>query len=213
MTRHQPVGRGDPVAGAAPAGAAPVPAAMGARAVERAMMLLSLVGRGGDGGATLAAIVAGGGLSKATTRRLLLALMRGRMVEQDAATRRYRLRPETFVPGQLARRHDMTPLAADYAARPGYSADIIRGDVDRALRDGCALNPGRFVAGSWGIGVPVRHPDGRIACAPSIRGGGRAHGRGACRSAPCSTARWPPSRPGSRRRSAPQFRHRSFSHD
>ncbi len=235
MTRHQTVEAGAPVPGAA---------ATGARAVERATMLLSLVGRGGDGGATLASLVAGGGLSKATTRRLLLALMRGRLVEQDATSRRYRLGPETFVLGQLARRHDMTALAADslrrlsaatgdtsfvsarhglfvaclhreegahpvrthalkagdqqplgvgagslailaalpeaerdaaidnlapdYAARPGYSADIVRGDVARAQRDGHALNPGRFVTGSWGIGVPVRYPDGCVACALSI---------------------------------------------
>lgn len=234
MTQHRPLGRD--ASGADPAS--------GARAVGRAVSLLSLVARGGDEGSSLAALVVASGLNKATVRRLLLALVRGRLVEQDGASRRYRLGPETFVLGQLTRRYDMAAFAAGslrrlcaatgdtsfvsarhgdfaaclrreegshpvrthalaagdqqplgigagslailaalpapereaviesltpvYAQRTGYSAEIVRADVAAASRDGYALNPGRFVTGSWGVGVAVRFPDGRVACALSI---------------------------------------------
>lgn len=107
MTRHQSVGGSDPVSNGAVA-----PEANGSRAVERALMLLSLVGRGGDGGVTLACVVAGRGMTEAMTRRLLLALIEGGLVEQVGASRRYLLEAETFVPGQMARRYDRPVQAA-----------------------------------------------------------------------------------------------------
>jgi DNA-binding IclR family transcriptional regulator len=231
MTQHQVLGDGEPVAGT--------------QSVERALTLLSLVGRGGDAGASLTAIVAASGLNKPTVRRLLMALIRARLLEQDAASRRYRLGQEAYVLGTLAaRRHGLLDQAAaslrrlskttgdasfvsarhgnyavclhreeghhpvrthalqtgdqqplgigagslailaalpaderdatirdlgpDYAARPGYWREIVAEDVAAALAAGYALNPGRFVTGSWGIGVPVRYPDGRVAGALSI---------------------------------------------
>ena len=231
MTRHQVLGDGEPVTGA--------------QSVERALTLLSLVGRGGDDGVTLAAIVAASGLEKPTARRLLMALIRARLVEQDQGTRRYRLGQEVYVLGTLAtRRHGLLEQAAEslrrlsgatgdasfvsarhgdyvlclhreegshpvrthalqtghqhplgigagsmailaalpetereaailrladaYAAYPGYSVEIVREDVARALEAGYALNPGRVVPSSWGVGVPLCYPDGRVAGALSM---------------------------------------------
>lgn len=74
----------------------------GAQSVDRALMLLSLIGRHCENGATLAAIVEGSGLNRPTARRLVLALMRSRLVEQDPVTRRYFLGEEAYVLGVLA---------------------------------------------------------------------------------------------------------------
>ncbi|TIM87166.1 MAG: IclR family transcriptional regulator, partial [Mesorhizobium sp.] len=52
----------------------------------------------------LSDIVEESGLNKPTTRRLLLALMRAGMIEQDETTRRYYLGEETYVLGSLASR-------------------------------------------------------------------------------------------------------------
>jgi DNA-binding IclR family transcriptional regulator len=231
MSRHQVLRTGEPVTGT--------------QSVERALMLLSLVGRGGDAGVGLAGLVAASGLNKPTARRLLVALIRARLIEQDPVGRRYRLGPEAYVLGTLAsRRHglleqaseslrrlsavtadtsfvsarngdfvlclrreegshpvrtlalqagDQHPLgigagsaailaalpevereaailrlAGAYASYPGYSVEIVREDVARTLAAGYALNPGRVVPSSWGIGVPLRLPDGRVAGALSI---------------------------------------------
>lgn len=59
-------------------------------------------------------------------------------------------------------------LGPALAARMGEAAAEVPGDVARARRLGHAVNPGRVVAGSWGIGVAVRWPDGRPAAALSI---------------------------------------------
>lgn len=220
--------------------------ASGAQAVERAMQVLAIVGRGAETGVTLGDVVAASGLNKPTARRLLMALMRSRLVEQDDLTRRYYLGGELYVLGMLAsRRHGLLDMAGeslrrlssvtadtsfvsmrrdDYAvclhreegtfpvrthalltgdqnplgvgagslamlsALPdteaeaiigriqgvidsdyrGYSADIIREDVIRTREAGYALNPGRVVANSWGIGMAILFPDGRLAGALSI---------------------------------------------
>ena len=217
----------------------------GAQSVDRALQLLSLVGRGGVAGRGLAGLVADTGLSRPTARRLLMALMSARMVEQDDATRRYHLGPEAFLLGAFAasrhgllthaadslrrlaqatgdtafvsvpqgdyflclhreegsfpiRTHalqsgDRNPLgagagglallaampAADAAAalrrldtalsaRLGGSAAVLAEDVALARARGYAVNPGRVVAGSWGIGHAILWPDGRPAGALSI---------------------------------------------
>lgn len=220
--------------------------ASGAQAVERALQLLSIVGRGAEKGVALADVVADSGLNKPTARRLLMALMRSRLVEQDELTRRYYLGGELYVLGMLAsRRHGLLEMAGeslkrlsarsadtsfismrreDYAVclhreegthpvrthalltgdqnplgvgagslamlaalpdaevdsilgriegviaaqYPGYSTDIIRDDVARTRELGYALNPGRVIANSWGIGMAILLPDGRLAGALSI---------------------------------------------
>ncbi|WP_105430731.1 IclR family transcriptional regulator [Neorhizobium sp. T6_25] len=218
----------------------------GSQAVERALQLLSIVGRGAEKGVALADVVADSGLNKPTARRLLMALMRSRLVEQDELTRRYYLGGELYVLGMLAsRRHGLLEMAGeslkrlsgksadtsfvsmrrdDYAVclhreegthpvrthalltgdqnplgvgagslamlaalpdaeveavlgriegviaaqYPGYSPQIIREDVARSRELGYALNPGRVIANSWGIGMAILLPDGRLAGALSI---------------------------------------------
>jgi DNA-binding IclR family transcriptional regulator len=218
----------------------------GAQAVERALQLLAIVGRGAETGVTLGEVVAGSGLNKPTARRLLMALMRSRLVEQDEMTRRYYLGGELYVLGMLAsRRHGLLEMAGeslrrlsavtadtsfvsmrrdDYAVclhreegtypvrthalltgdqnplgvgagslamlaalpdaevevviershdivakqYPGYSPAIIHEDVARTREAGYAINPGRVVANSWGIGMAILLPDGRLAGALSI---------------------------------------------
>ena len=56
-------------------------------------------------------------------------------------------------------------VAAQY---PGYSPEIIGRDVARTREQGYALNPGRVIANSWGIGMAILLPDGRLAGALSI---------------------------------------------
>jgi DNA-binding IclR family transcriptional regulator len=218
----------------------------GSQSVDRALRLLTLVGRGAERGAPLSDIVDESGLNKPTARRLLLALMRAGLVEQDTRTRRYYLGEEAYVLGTLAsRRHGLLELSMEslrnlsdvtmdtsfvsmrrgnysvclhreegsYPVRthalqvgdqhplgigagslamlaaldddeverviaanqkvleahyPYYPAERIREDVTNTRQQGYALNPGRIVAGSWGLGVPIMFPDGRIAGALSV---------------------------------------------
>lgn len=218
----------------------------GSQSVDRALRLLALVGRESASGLPLSEIVEESGLNKPTVRRLLLALMRAGLVEQEARTRRYHLGEEAFVLGLLCgQRHGLLDLAmpslralsdttqdtsffsirrdrfviclhreegtwpvrthalqagdqhplgvgagslamlalmpdaeatamieangAILAARyPAYSPAQLIADIALARAQGYALNPGRIVTNSWGIGVGVRYPDGRIAGALSI---------------------------------------------
>jgi len=214
--------------------------------VDRALRLLALVGREAERGAQLSDLVEESGLNKPTARRLLLALMRAGLVEQEARTRRYHLGEEAYVLGTLAsRRHGLIELSLEslrslsditmdtsflsvrrgnyavclhreegtypvrtHALQVGnqhplgigagslamlssleddevesvltanrkvletqysyYPVEQIRDDVAAARQRGCALNPGRIVAGSWGLGLAIRFPDGRIAGALSL---------------------------------------------
>lgn len=213
----------------------------GTQAVARALSLLSLVGRGGAQGLGLGQLASASGLARPTARRLLLALGAARMVEQDRATRRYHLGPETYLlAGFAAERHGIGRHARDSLVRlaretgdtalltvpqddhtlcleriegdfPVRTHALMRGDRKPAgigagalailaalpvaeadallarvaplvgdlmpglLEDlalararGHALNPGRVVAGSWGLGVAILWPDGRPAGALSI---------------------------------------------
>lgn len=90
----------------------------GSQSVDRALFLLSTVGRHAERGASLSSLVAETGLSKPTTRRLLLALVRSGLVEQDEDSRRYFLGQESYVLGSLAsRRFGMLELAMDSLIR------------------------------------------------------------------------------------------------
>ena len=90
----------------------------GAQSVDRALGLLSLIGRHADRGAGLADIVDESGLNKPTARRLLLALMRAGLVEQDEASRRYFLGEEAYVLGSLAsRRFGLLQVSMDSLVR------------------------------------------------------------------------------------------------
>jgi DNA-binding IclR family transcriptional regulator len=218
----------------------------GSQSVDRALRLLTLVGREAERGAQLSDIVVESGLNKPTARRLLLALMRAGLVEQEGRTRRYYLGEEAYVLGTLAsRRHGLLELSMEslrnlsdltldtsfismkrdsyaiclyreegtypvrtHALQAGnqhplgigagslamlaaldedevervlaanrkvletqyayYSIEQIQDDVARTRERGYALNPGRIVAGSWGIGAAIMFPDRRVAGALSI---------------------------------------------
>jgi len=77
-------------------------ASSGAQAIDRAATLLLLVGRAGSSGARLSDLVEQCNLSKPTVRRMLLALVRAGLLDQDLQTRRYYLGPEIHVLGTLA---------------------------------------------------------------------------------------------------------------
>ncbi|GAW34792.1 HTH-type transcriptional repressor AllR [Roseovarius sp. A-2] len=220
--------------------------ASGSQAVDRALALLQITGRGAGRGVTLSELIAASGLGKPTVRRLMLALIRRGLVEQDSATRLYFLGEESYVLGTLATpRHGLLEIAADAVVRlaevsgdtafvsmrrgsasvclhredgafpirthaletgaqhplgigagslamlsalpdaevemvlsdnaermasdyPNYDAELLRSDVATTRARGFALNPGRIVPGSWGVGVVLRRPDGSVAGAMSI---------------------------------------------
>lgn len=86
----------------------------GARAVDRALGLLSMVGRHAERGVGLTDLVVQSGSNKPTVRRLLLALMRAGLVDQDERTRRYYLGEEAYVLGTLSsRRFGLLQMAQD----------------------------------------------------------------------------------------------------
>ncbi len=218
----------------------------GSQSVDRALRLLALVGREAERGAQLSDIVEESGLNKPTARRLLLALMRAGLIEQETRTRRYFLGEEAYVLGTLAsRRHGLLELSMEslrnlseitmdtsfvsvrrgnyavclhreegtypvrthalqvgnqhplgigagslamLAALPdgeigrvltenrkvletlyaNYTMELIWQDIAATREHGYALNPGRIFAGSWGMGVAIMFPDGRVAGALSI---------------------------------------------
>ena len=224
----------------------PVTPASGSQAVDRALALLQITGRAAGQGVALSELIEASGLGKPTVRRLMLALIRRGLVEQDSASRLYFLGEESYVLGTLATpRHGLLEIAADAAVRlakasgdtafvnmrrgsaavclhredgaypirthaletgaqhplgigaaslamlsalpnaevemalkdnadrmasdyPNYDADLLRSDVARTREQGFALNPGRIVPGSWGIGVALRRPDGSVVGAISI---------------------------------------------
>lgn len=218
----------------------------GSQSVDRALALLSTVGRHAERGMTLTDAVEESGLNKPTCRRLLLALIRAGLVEQDEETRRYYLGQEAYVLGSLSsRRFGLLQLSMEsllrlskktedstflsvrrdtwsvclyreegtypvrtHALQAGFEHPLgvgagslamlaalpdddveailaanaavladkypmlpperIRLDVALTRQKGFALNPGRIFANSWGIGVALRTPEGRVAGALSI---------------------------------------------
>ncbi|WP_108663044.1 IclR family transcriptional regulator [Acuticoccus kandeliae] len=91
---------------------------IGAQSVDRALRLLSLIGRHCDHGVALGAIVDESRLNKPTARRLLMALMRAGLVEQDVASRRYFLGEGAYVLGTLAsRRYNLLEVAMESLKR------------------------------------------------------------------------------------------------
>lgn len=223
----------------------PAPAS-GSQAVDRALALLQITGRAVGRGVALSELIAASGLGKPTVRRLMLALIRRGLVEQDGSTRLYHLGEESYVLGILATpRHGLLETAADALVRlakasgdtafvsmrrgsgavclyreegafpirthaletgaqhplgigagslamlsalpdaeiealltdnadrllsdyPNYTAELLRSDVAMTRARGFALNPGRIVAGSWGVGMALRRPDGSVAGALSL---------------------------------------------
>ncbi|RFC62185.1 IclR family transcriptional regulator [Fulvimarina endophytica] len=135
----------------------------GAQSVDRALSLLSLIGRVADNGVTLTAIVAASGLNRATARRLVLALMRSRLVEQEPVTRRYFLGEEAYVLGVFAsRRFGFLDCALEsltaLSKRTGDTsfASIRRGDMSICLH----REEGAFPIRTHALMPGHRHPLG-----------------------------------------------------
>lgn len=92
--------------------------AAGAQTVDRALTVLSAVGRRSTDGVSLTDLIKETGLNKPTVRRLLLALMRGRMVEQNDLTRRYFLGKEAYILGIFAaQRHGILEHCSEALTR------------------------------------------------------------------------------------------------
>ncbi len=223
------------------------PIEQGTQSIGRAVAVWRRIGQAAQSGLSLGELAAATGLAKPTVRRMLVALIREGLIEQDSDSRRYFPGPETYVAGMLAaprfglmriaqpalirlarasgdtcfltarrglyavcllreegsypvRTHALQPgdehplgigagslaiLAAlpddeidavlpqlvPLLAAPRYAAhdaSMLRQAVAQARQRGFALNPGLVVAGSWGIGVAIRHPMGHIAGALSL---------------------------------------------
>ncbi|WP_247870803.1 helix-turn-helix domain-containing protein, partial [Azospirillum sp. TSO5] len=86
-------------------------AAGGTQSLERAIALLRAVADAETGGARLADLITGVGLSKATAHRLLMALARDGLVEQDTRSKRYHLGPDLVALGDLAALRHRPPAA------------------------------------------------------------------------------------------------------
>ncbi len=134
----------------------------GAQSVDRALALLSLISRHA-GGVSLSTVVEESGLNRATARRLLLALMRSRLVEQEPVSRRYHLGEEAFVLGVLAsRRYGLLDVAMEsliaLSARSGDTSFL------SVRRDAFAVclhrEEGAYPIRTHALEVGDRHPLG-----------------------------------------------------
>ncbi|MFT6532196.1 MAG: DNA-binding IclR family transcriptional regulator [Limimaricola cinnabarinus] len=135
----------------------------GAQSVDRALGLLRLVGRQPEEGVPLSALVAMSGLNKPTVRRLMLALIRAGMIEQETGRRRYRLGQESYVLGTLAAvRHGLAEMAgdalADLARDSGDTAflSVRRGDAAVCLQ----REEGAYPIRTHALMPGARHPLG-----------------------------------------------------
>ncbi|WP_244433935.1 AMP-binding protein [Azospirillum sp. B506] len=98
--------------------AAAASAAGGTQSLERAIALLRAVADAESDGARLADLMAGVGLSKATAHRLLMALARDGLVEQDGRSKRYHLGPDLVALGDLAALRHRPPAPSPPPALP-----------------------------------------------------------------------------------------------
>lgn len=126
----------EPPAPAASGGTQSNAASGGTQSLERAIALLRAVAGSGAEGARLADLMSGVGLSKGTAHRLLIALAREGLVEQDGPSRRYHLGPDLVALGdRAAARHRPPPPPAqpqppEAVARPSaFLRPEYRGDA------------------------------------------------------------------------------------
>jgi len=134
----------------------------GSQSVDRALMLLSHVARG-DGAANMADLSHASGLARPTIRRLMLALIRAGLVEQDALTRRYALGPEAYVLGVMAqRRFNLLEVAmTSLLALSEESADSSFLSVRRGAYSVCLhRQDGAFPIRTHALQTGDRHPLG-----------------------------------------------------
>lgn len=136
---------------------------LGAQSVDRALAMLSLIGRNSGNGMGLSSITDEMGLSRPTARRLLLALIRARLVEQDPKTRAYALGDEAYVLGIMAaRRFDLGDLAAEsIATLARQSEDTAFLSVRQGAFSVCVRKQeGSFPIRTDALQIGERHPLG-----------------------------------------------------
>lgn len=114
----------------------PVGGASGVQTLDRAVLLLNTLASSGPGGLTK--LTERSGLSKPTVARLLTSLRDLGLVEQDVATRRYRLGMSIFVLGSAAARTSAVrqcalPVLRQLAASSGQTTYIWVPHDDQAL--------------------------------------------------------------------------------
>lgn len=71
--------------------------------------------------------------------------------------------PDAEIAGIIERNAET--LAAKY---PRMTSEQLWRDIAQTRQQGYSFNPGLIYANSWGLGMPVRHPDGSLAGALSI---------------------------------------------
>ncbi|OYX14964.1 MAG: transcriptional regulator [Rhizobiales bacterium 32-66-8] len=137
--------------------------ASGTQSIERAIALLLLVGRAGPAGARLSDLVLHASLPKPTVRRVLLALVRNGLLDQDAGSRRYHIGPEAYILGTLASaRFGIHALSMDGLARLARdSGDCAFLSVPRDTFAVCLhREEGRFPIRTHVLQAGDRHPLG-----------------------------------------------------
>jgi len=135
----------------------------GAQSVDRALGLLAIVRRNAEVGIGLAELLAESGLNKPTARRLLLALMRAELVEQDTKSRRYHLGEEAFLMGALAAtRHSLLEFTGESLRRiSDKSEDSSFFSVRRQNHSVCLQREeGRFPIRTHVLQAGAHHPLG-----------------------------------------------------
>lgn len=218
----------------------------GAQSVDRALSLLSMISSGGGSEVPMTFLTEKSGLSRPTVRRLMLALIRAGLVDQNPTTRNYSFGPESHLIGLMAQRQfplldlsmehliaisaetgdssflsmrrgfysvclhreeglypirtqalvagarhplgigagAMAMLAAlpedqraDVRAGnaaimaekyPRYTDEVIDQHIADTRQRGWALNPGLYLANSWGVGVAVHAPAGDVVGSLSV---------------------------------------------
>lgn len=135
----------------------------GTQSIDRAIGLLLQVGRADAEGARLTDLVASSRLAKPTVSRVLGALVRAGLLDQDKASRRYHLGPESYVLGTLsARRFGIHAQAMDGLTRLSQATgDTTFLSVRRDLHVVCLhREEGLFPIRSHVLQVGDRHPLG-----------------------------------------------------
>ncbi|CAI9386470.1 IclR family transcriptional regulator [Microbacterium sp. T2.11-28] len=139
------------------------PTVPGTQSVARAAVLLRLVTQAGDDGATVADLARRAELTRPTAHRLLAALGREGLLDQDEVTGRWLPGPELYLMGTVAAtRYDITAIARDIvrslAVRTEESAflSVRRGDETVCL----IREEGSFPIRSFVLSEGVRFPLG-----------------------------------------------------
>ncbi|MBP2300599.1 AMP-binding protein [Azospirillum picis] len=137
------------------------PAAGGTQSLERAIALLRAVAAAEPDGARLADLMAAVGLSKATAHRLLMALAREALVDQDMRSKRYHLGSGLVPLGELAQwRRGIDPPSPATSQPPetGSGLPVAGSPFPEPQPPAPAARPSAFLRPEYrGISIPLAH--------------------------------------------------------